>query len=101
MLRWTERDLLWPRSTNASWEDWLRIRFWECFDDTAAAEAPVASSAVVASPASSAAPASSATHGGPAFDPAGAKNVGNGKGVQFIGGQVSTPSCVPLEEICY
>jgi hypothetical protein len=25
--------------------------------------------------------------GGPAFDPAGAKNVGNGVGVQFIGGQ--------------
>jgi hypothetical protein len=31
--------------------------------------------------------ASTATAGGPAFDPAGAKNVGNGKGVQFIGGQ--------------
>jgi hypothetical protein len=45
------------------------------------AAAPVASSAAVA------APASSATAGGPAFDPAGAKNVGNGKGVQFIGGQ--------------
>ncbi|PMD39333.1 hypothetical protein L207DRAFT_513803 [Hyaloscypha variabilis F] len=55
--------------------------------DSAAAEAPVASSVAVASPASSAAPASSATAGGPAFDPAGAKNVGNGKGVQFIGGQ--------------
>jgi hypothetical protein len=25
--------------------------------------------------------------GGPAFDPAGAKNVGNGRGIQFIGGQ--------------
>lgn len=25
--------------------------------------------------------------GGPKFDPAGAKNVGNGRGIQFIGGQ--------------
>ncbi|KAE9372511.1 hypothetical protein N431DRAFT_545139 [Stipitochalara longipes BDJ] len=47
----------------------------------AAAAAPVASSAAVAKP------ASSASAGGPAFDPAGVKNVGNGKGVQFIGGQ--------------
>lgn len=47
----------------------------------AADAAPVASSATAAKP------ASSASAGGPAFDPAGAKNVGNGKGVQFIGGQ--------------
>jgi len=48
------------------------------------------------SPASSAAPQESsaadkapatASKGGPAFDPAGAKNVGNGKAIQFIGGQ--------------
>jgi hypothetical protein len=32
--------------------------------------------------------------GGPAFDPAGAKNVGNGHGVQFIGGQcLSAADC--------
>jgi hypothetical protein len=32
--------------------------------------------------------------GGPKFDPAGAKNVGNGKGEQFIGGQcLSTADC--------
>ncbi|KAJ7214937.1 hypothetical protein GGX14DRAFT_443430 [Mycena pura] len=30
---------------------------------------------------------SAQTNGGPAFDPAGVKNVGNGKGTQFIGGQ--------------
>jgi len=33
-----------------------------------------------------AAPAT-ASKGGPAFDPSGVKNVGNGKGTQFIGGQ--------------
>jgi hypothetical protein len=32
--------------------------------------------------------------GGPAFDPAGAKNVGNGRGLQFIGGQcLSVADC--------
>jgi hypothetical protein len=32
--------------------------------------------------------------GGPKFDPAGAKNVGNGRGLQFIGGQcLSTADC--------
>ncbi|KAI9000498.1 hypothetical protein BD414DRAFT_518740 [Trametes punicea] len=32
--------------------------------------------------------------GGPPFDPAGAKNVGNGKGLQFIGGQcLSAADC--------
>jgi hypothetical protein len=32
--------------------------------------------------------------GGPKFDPAGVKNVGNGKGQQFIGGQcLSTADC--------
>jgi hypothetical protein len=35
-----------------------------------------------------AAVAGTASAGGPAFDPAGAKNVGNGRGTQFIGGQV-------------
>lgn len=34
------------------------------------------------------------TNGGPAFDPAGAKNVGNGHGGQFIGGQcLSAADC--------
>jgi hypothetical protein len=45
-----------------------------------------------------AAPASGAlaapANGGPAFDPAGVKNVGNGKGTQFIGGQcLSAADC--------
>jgi hypothetical protein len=31
--------------------------------------------------------ATSAANGGPPFDPAGVKNVGNGQGKQFIGGQ--------------
>jgi len=40
-----------------------------------------------------AAPAT-ASKGGPAFDPAGVKNVGNGQGKQFIGGQcLSTADC--------
>jgi hypothetical protein len=40
-----------------------------------------------------AAPAT-ASKGGPAFDPSGVKNVGNGKGTQFIGGQcLSTADC--------
>lgn len=52
----------------------------------AAAAAPAASPANVAL----AAPA----HGGPPFDPSGAKNVGNGKGQQFIGGQcLSAADC--------
>jgi hypothetical protein len=50
-----------------------------------------ASNAVAAAPVpppvAAASPASAAKAGGPAFDPAGAKNVGNGKGTQFIGGQ--------------
>lgn len=41
-----------------------------------------------APPAAAPAPvAAVASAGGPAFDPAGVKNVGNGKGTQFIGGQ--------------
>jgi hypothetical protein len=41
-----------------------------------------------------AAPAKTASKGGPAFDPSGTKNVGNGKGKQFIGGQcLSTADC--------
>ena len=40
-----------------------------------------------------AAPAT-ASKGGPPFDPSGTKNVGNGKGAQFIGGQcLSTADC--------
>ncbi|OBT39505.1 hypothetical protein VE00_10395 [Pseudogymnoascus sp. WSF 3629] len=38
--------------------------------------------------------ASTASKGGPAFDPSGVKNVGNGKAGQFIGGQcLSTADC--------
>jgi len=51
--------------------------------DTIPAITPVAA----ASPAATTSVASSASAGGPAFDPAGAKNVGNGNGIQFIGGQ--------------
>jgi len=57
----------------------------------AAAPAPAAA-APAAAPA--AAVAGTASAGGPAFDPSGAKNVGNGKGVQFIGGQcLSAADC--------
>ena len=59
--------------------------------------APVASAPAAAPPAASAGNnAASATpaNGGPPFDPAGAKNVGNGKGAQFIGGQcLSAADC--------
>ncbi|TAQ87877.1 hypothetical protein B7494_g3796 [Chlorociboria aeruginascens] len=50
---------------------------------------PVSSSPVVAAAASipTATIATSNVNGGPAFDPAGVKNVGNGAGEQFIGGQ--------------
>jgi hypothetical protein len=59
------------------------------FPSGAAAAAPVAAAA---SPAASV--ATSNAKGGPAFDPAGAKNVGNGKGQQFIGGQcLNTADC--------
>jgi len=57
---------------------------------TPSAVAPVASASAAAPVASaSAAPAGAGTNaaGGPAFDPSGVKNVGNGKGTQFIGGQ--------------
>jgi hypothetical protein len=49
-----------------------------------------------APPAAAAAPAANnvASAGGPAFDPAGVKNVGNGAGGQFIGGQcLSAADC--------
>jgi hypothetical protein len=40
------------------------------------------------------APPATASKGGPAFDPAGVKNVGNGQGKQFIGGQcLSAADC--------
>jgi len=55
-----------------------------------------ASAAPQASPAvdERAVAAATASKGGPAFDPSGAKNVGNGKGTQFIGGQcLSTADC--------
>jgi hypothetical protein len=60
---------------------------------TAAAGAGAAevatSSAAAPAVASSAVPAGAGTNaaGGPAFDPSGVKNVGNGKAAQFIGGQ--------------
>ncbi|CZR62144.1 uncharacterized protein PAC_12041 [Phialocephala subalpina] len=53
----------------------------------AGAAAAVGSSSSAAAVAQSTTAASTASKGGPAFDVSGAKNVGNGKGVQFIGGQ--------------
>jgi hypothetical protein len=63
----------------------------------------VSSSSAVAAPAAAATPAAAAgadaasaspANGGPPFDPSGAKNVGNGVGAQFIGGQcLSTADC--------
>jgi len=64
-------------------------------DGGAAATASAANDAVAAS--ATGAPAAASTtpaNGGPAFDPAGVKNVGNGKGTQFIGGQcLSAADC--------
>lgn len=59
------------------------------FSSTGAAAAPAASAATTASAATAAgtSAATSNANGGPAFDPSGAKNVGNGAGQQFIGGQ--------------
>jgi hypothetical protein len=51
-------------------------------------------SAVVAAPATTTTAAAAKAAGGPPFDPAGAKNVGNGKGIQFIQGQcLSAADC--------
>ncbi|TVY81131.1 hypothetical protein LSUE1_G003581 [Lachnellula suecica] len=47
----------------------------------------VAPSATVATAATGSAVAGTNAAGGPAFDPSGVKNVGNGVGTQFIGGQ--------------
>jgi hypothetical protein len=60
-----------------------------------AAAAPVtSSSAAAAAPASTAGALTSNSKGGPAFDPSGTKNVGNGAGKQFIGGQcLSAADC--------
>ncbi|KAJ7617948.1 hypothetical protein FB45DRAFT_932993 [Roridomyces roridus] len=57
--------------------------------------AAAAGNAAAAAPASTgAAVAGTASAGGPAFDPAGVKNVGNGKAGQFIGGQcLSAADC--------
>ena len=62
---------------------------------TAAGGSPaVASSASAATAGGAKAIATSAANGGPPFDPAGAKNVGNGQGIQFIGGQcLSAADC--------
>jgi len=59
----------------------------------AASPAPAANDAAAAPAAASGASAAPAK-GGPPFDPSGAKNVGNGKGQQFIGGQcLSAADC--------
>jgi hypothetical protein len=66
------------------------------FPSAASVAAAVVEPSGIATVASSAAAgvATSNANGGPAFDPAGAKNVGNGKGQQFIGGQcLSTADC--------
>jgi hypothetical protein len=52
-----------------------------------AATGLTASPAAAPAPPAAAAALAQASKGGPAFDPAGAKNVGNAKGGQFIGGQ--------------
>ncbi|EJF56806.1 hypothetical protein DICSQDRAFT_93145, partial [Dichomitus squalens LYAD-421 SS1] len=55
--------------------------------------APVASAPPAAAPVNNGATAAPA-NGGPPFDPAGVKNVGNGHGGQFIGGQcLSNADC--------
>jgi len=52
------------------------------------------SSPAPAAPKSAAPASATASKGGPPFDPSGAKNVGNGKGTQFIGGQcLSAADC--------
>lgn len=57
----------------------------------AAAPAPADDAAAAAPPAAA---AGAANKGGPAFDPSGDKNVGNGQGAQFIGGQcLSAADC--------
>ncbi|KAL3422293.1 biotrophy-associated secreted protein 2 [Phlyctema vagabunda] len=66
---------------------------------TSGGNASPAVSSLVASPtqtttAPTADAATSNANGGPAFDPSGAKNVGNGQAVQFIGGQcLSNADC--------
>ncbi|KAH8820610.1 hypothetical protein F5884DRAFT_56628 [Xylogone sp. PMI_703] len=63
--------------------------------NAAAVAAPPAAADTTAAPAPAPASASSTpSNGGPAFDPAGDKNVGNGQGKQFIGGQcLNTADC--------
>ncbi|KAJ7473117.1 hypothetical protein B0H11DRAFT_2195725 [Mycena galericulata] len=59
----------------------------------AAATSPAAAAPAGNAAAAAAAPATAAA-GGPPFDPAGTKNVGNGKAAQFIGGQcLSAADC--------
>ncbi|KAJ7501243.1 hypothetical protein B0H11DRAFT_757026 [Mycena galericulata] len=61
---------------------------------TSPAAAAPAGNAAAAAAASPAAAAGTASAGGPPFDPAGTKNVGNGKAAQFIGGQcLSAADC--------
>ncbi|TVY93345.1 hypothetical protein LAWI1_G002202, partial [Lachnellula willkommii] len=55
--------------------------------DTTPASSSSASNVAAAAVASGSAAAGTNSAGGPAFDPSGAKNVGNAAGVQFIGGQ--------------
>jgi len=53
-----------------------------------------AASPAPAAPTSAAPAPATASKGGPPFDPSGAKNVGNAKGAQFIGGQcLSAADC--------
>ncbi|KAJ6597955.1 hypothetical protein B0H10DRAFT_1924383 [Mycena sp. CBHHK59/15] len=64
------------------------------FSSSAAAPAAAAAAPAAAAPAPAAAAPATAAAGGPPFDPSGAKNVGNGAGAQFIGGQcLSTADC--------
>ncbi|TVY19129.1 hypothetical protein LARI1_G004871 [Lachnellula arida] len=55
--------------------------------DTTPASSSSASNVAAAAVASGSSAAGTNSAGGPAFDPSGAKNVGNAAGVQFIGGQ--------------
>lgn len=64
-----------------------------CGFGSGSSPAPAPAAAPAAAPATDAASTTPA-NGGPAFDPAGVKNVGNGAGGQFIGGQcLSAADC--------
>jgi hypothetical protein len=64
------------------------------FGGGSSSPAPAAAAPAADKRAEKAAKAATASKGGPPFDPSGVKNVGNGKGTQFIGGQcLSTADC--------